>query len=125
MIGDARTVLERRLQEERGRALRSLRGVEEEERISQREASGEVARVPSSLADQGSDTQEEEKDFIVATRESDRLARIDAALKLLYRDPERYGRCERCGEPIEVERLELVPWTRLCARCAREAEASE
>ncbi len=31
----------------------------------------------------------------------------------------RYGRCERCGRPIDPERLEVRPSTRLCINCAR------
>jgi DnaK suppressor protein len=30
-----------------------------------------------------------------------------------------YGRCVRCGEPIGVERLEILPQTALCMRCQR------
>lgn len=29
-----------------------------------------------------------------------------------------YGVCERCGEPIPPERLEVVPDATLCVRCA-------
>jgi DnaK suppressor protein len=32
-----------------------------------------------------------------------------------------YGTCERCGEPIAVERLEAIPWAVLCIRHAQEA----
>jgi DnaK suppressor protein len=28
-----------------------------------------------------------------------------------------YGKCERCGEEIPVERLEAIPTARLCMRC--------
>jgi DnaK suppressor protein len=33
-----------------------------------------------------------------------------------------YGTCERCGEPISIERLEAIPWAVLCIRHAKEAE---
>lgn len=42
-------------------------------------------------------------------------AEITAALDRM--DEETYGRCERCGEAIPVERLEAVPTTRLCVTC--------
>jgi len=29
-----------------------------------------------------------------------------------------YGFCEICGKPIEGERLELLPYTTLCSKCA-------
>ncbi len=34
-----------------------------------------------------------------------------------------YGICESCGRPIDIERLEALPQTRLCIDCAREREA--
>ena len=33
-----------------------------------------------------------------------------------------YGACERCGEPIDIERLETLPWAILCIDCARKGE---
>jgi RNA polymerase-binding transcription factor DksA len=30
-----------------------------------------------------------------------------------------YGACEVCGQPIEPERLEILPQTKRCATCAR------
>jgi DnaK suppressor protein len=36
------------------------------------------------------------------------LARLDAGV---------YGQCERCGEPIGAERLEVRPFATLCIGC--------
>jgi DnaK suppressor protein len=33
-----------------------------------------------------------------------------------------YGICERCGEPIAIERLEALPWAILCIDCKRKGE---
>lgn len=33
-----------------------------------------------------------------------------------------YGTCERCGDPIPIERLETLPWAILCVDCARKGE---
>lgn len=33
-----------------------------------------------------------------------------------------YGICERCGQPIAVERLEALPWAILCIACKRKGE---
>jgi RNA polymerase-binding transcription factor DksA len=43
------------------------------------------------------------------------LGEIDAALERL-RDGV-YGSCERCTEPIQWERLEVLPTARLCTPC--------
>lgn len=116
--------LEDRLLEERKETLEDIQQAEEEEEEGQRESSGELSRTPSHMADAGSDTQEIEKDFANVNRQSDQLARIDRALRLLRRDPEAYRTCEGCGGRIEAERLDLIPWTRKCAGCAQDAERS-
>jgi len=33
-----------------------------------------------------------------------------------------YGACEKCRKPISLKRLETLPATRFCKRCARKAE---
>ncbi len=110
--------LERRLLEEREKTLESIRRGEEEEAEGQRESAGDISRIPTHMADAASDTQEAEKDLANVNRESEQLALIDEALRRLRRDPEAYGTCAECGRPIEESRLEIIPWTRLCASCA-------
>ena len=36
-----------------------------------------------------------------------------------------YGVCESCGQLIDPERLEVLPSTTLCIRCAREIEEGD
>jgi len=114
--------MERRLLGERERALDDLRQATEEESEGQRESAGELSRMPTHMADAASDTQEAEKDLANASRESNQLALIDTALRILREDPDAYTTCERCGAEIETERLDVVPWARVCAGCARERE---
>ncbi len=45
------------------------------------------------------------------------LRRIEAALARIERDPEDYGLCVECEEPIPPRRLELMPAVELCVRC--------
>lgn len=33
-----------------------------------------------------------------------------------------YGRCEGCGEPIDIQRLRLMPFTAYCVECQKEQE---
>jgi RNA polymerase-binding transcription factor DksA len=49
-----------------------------------------------------------------ATRVSNELAEIDAALERLYKTPSKYGLCEDTGREIPFERLDIVPWARTC-----------
>lgn len=44
---------------------------------------------------------------------------INAALKRI--EDGIYGECQKCGEDILPERLEVVPFTPLCRNCARES----
>ena len=50
------------------------------------------------------------------------LYETDDALRRLYKDPEAFGVCQRCGKEIEMERLDVVPQTTLCAACQRAVE---
>jgi DnaK suppressor protein len=65
---------------------------------------------------------EQEKALLLLGRSSDMLAEIDEALRRLYKEPETFGRCEECNREIELERLDVVPWTRLCAEHQARAE---
>jgi len=48
-------------------------------------------------------------------RERDLMAEVKAALKRL--DEGKYGHCDLCREPIELDHLLEVPWARYCAGC--------
>ncbi len=59
-----------------------------------------------------------ENDLSVKARgKLNRLKEIKEALKRIEKG--KYGICESCGKEIEPERLELIPWTRYCSKCAR------
>ena len=49
-----------------------------------------------------------------------KLNDIETALKSIERG--QYGTCDRCGNPIEVERLEVKPDATLCLSCQQEVE---
>ncbi len=104
---------EERLIEERERLLRPLRDfTESEEARDADEPAGNLSKVPTHPADLGTDTQDEELQATLATRRSQELAEIDAALERLARTPESFGIEERSGEPIPYERLDVIPWAR-------------
>ena len=48
---------------------------------------------------------------------TDVLARVVAALARLDQDPESFGSCAECGEPIAARRLALMPYVELCVEC--------
>ncbi len=49
-----------------------------------------------------------------------KLQDIDSALRSIEKG--QYGICERCGNPIELERLEVKPDATLCVTCQQEVE---
>ena len=51
------------------------------------------------------------------------LRAIDEAIERMKQGS--YGYCEVCGEEIEEDRLEIVPWTTLCKKHAEEAEKNK
>lgn len=104
--------IEQRLHEERNRVLTVLRRFDEDRDTSLTAASGDLSDYPFHVADHGTDSYDQEMDTVLAERASRELEEIDEALRRFYEEPERFGICENTGEPIALERLELVPWTR-------------
>lgn len=122
MNTEQRAHLERRLLQERERALRALSQFEEVARIAQRAEDGDLTIYPLHIADEGTDTMEREKEFLLASKEGRQLYWIDSALRRIYREPETYGHCLECDAEIAFERLDIVPWARLCVGCQRAEE---
>ena len=112
--------IEERLLEERKERIEVL--AEIDERFQERLEVGddELTKYPLHMADEGTDTMEEEKEFLLAHQEGEQLLEIDASLRLLYKKPEEFGVCESCGTEIGVERLEGL---RQSLRAAPDPEA--
>jgi len=49
-----------------------------------------------------------------------RLERVEAALERIRADPDQFGWCPDCGEPIPLRRLEAVPESVLCVPCLQQ-----
>jgi RNA polymerase-binding transcription factor DksA len=109
---------ERRLLEERERLTQSLARYAAETHDTVRDETGELSAFPSHPADLGTDTTDQELDASNAARQTAELAEIDAALERLYQRPAEYGRCERGGDEIPLERLEALPSARTCLKHA-------
>ena len=122
---DQRQQIERQLLREREQVLESIShfaDLNEELRSRISELSGGYDNHPADIV---SETYEQEQQFLLATVEGRRLYALDEALGRLYKTPEAFDRCEVDGEPIEFDRLMVIPETRLCARHARERDVAE
>lgn len=67
------------------------------------------------FADSAQSTAERNKVLAVIERLRENLRDVEIALGKI--DKGTYGVCERCGEPISPERLEAIPYARLCVTC--------
>jgi DnaK suppressor protein len=66
-------------------------------------------------ADTGTKTFEREQEISLANGILERVNQVERALERL--DEGSYGWCERCGNPIPVERLAAYPSATLCVTC--------
>ena len=70
--------------------------------------------------DLASEERDREINFILSDRERVKIKQVDDALGRL--DDGSYGVCESCGLEIAEERLQALPFTRLCRDCQQEQE---
>jgi len=118
---DQRDRIEKLLLREREQMVELLEQFQENEQ-DMRERAGEMSLYRMHMADLGTESQEKEKEFLLASSEGRRLYEVDDALRRLYKEPETFGVCENCGKDITFERLEVIPYARRCVDCQTEAE---
>ena len=114
--------IEKRLLQERKRALRSLGMFDLIAKLDRASGDSDLAAYTDHMADQGTEAMEREKAALFATKEGRYLYRIEEALRRLYNDPDNFGRCHGTGKPISFERLDALPHARYCIEYKRELE---
>lgn len=87
---------------------------------SLKESSGELSAYRIHWGDMATDSMEREKIIHFASKEGRLLYHIDEALRRIYRN--QYGNCEECGNPISKQRLNIIPYARLCIKCKEKEE---
>jgi RNA polymerase-binding transcription factor DksA len=110
---------EKRLLEERRRAIAQMQQFDDDMGANPDAADGEVTSWRFHMADEGTDTYEREQMLLMASREGRLLVNIDRALRRLYKSPEKYGCCDECGERIGYERLDAIPYVATCVSCKK------
>ncbi|HEY7660391.1 MAG TPA: TraR/DksA C4-type zinc finger protein [Actinomycetota bacterium] len=110
--------------------LDELRGALEEQRENLRKEINDQGGDPDS-DDAEIDVERGFADSAHSTAERARLLSVMKALRSNLRWVDRaltkmelgtYGTCERCGDPIAIERLEALPWAILCIGCKQKGE---
>lgn len=120
-----REEIERRLLRERERALRVLHRVQDETRRSLDWTNGTRPGYREESVDLSAEAVEREQAFALASKATDHLHQVEAALRLLYEHPESFGRCQGCGTEIPFERLYALPYTRSCLACRVREETAQ
>jgi DnaK suppressor protein len=92
-----------------------------------KEMQGRVKGETEGVKDEGRDTydlasdeRDREINFILNDREREKLHAIDEALERIK--DKSYGICESCEGEIQLGRLKVLPFTRLCVKCQEENE---
>src|SRR5262245_12721103 len=76
--------------------------------------------MPIHMAELGSDNFEQEFTLGLMEAEGDTLGLIESALERI--DEGKYGRCVQCDGAIPKARLNAIPYTPVCIKCAEEQE---
>lgn len=83
---------------------------------------GELSGYDNHPADIGTELYEREKDQALQQSTERQLAEINSALARMEQGV--YGRCQVCGQEIDFERLEALPWTQSCAQHTSEQHST-
>lgn len=117
--------LEKRLMQERSRALKNLGFWDQAAKQGRENADSDLQSYSDHMADQGTEAMEREKAALSATKEGRYLHRIEGALRRLYSDPKTFGKCVATGKDISIERLDAVPHARYCIEYKNKLESGE
>ena len=109
----------RRLEGERARVVAAIENLRHDHAGSMADEVDESSS-DNHLAETASVTLDREIDYSLEENETRVLGAIDSALTRIEEGT--YGRCERCGKVIEVERLEALPYATLCIEDKRRDE---
>ncbi len=81
------------------------------------ETSGQLSNVPMHMADVGTDAFEQEVSSSLLQNERQIHGEVAAALDRIENGT--FGVCQNCGGEIGKARLDALPYTRYCVKCAR------
>ncbi len=114
--------LEKRLLEERTRVMKELGYYGEQFAGTLQNSDGDLSSYSFHMADQGTDAMEREKQFLFASKEGRYLWHVNEALRRLYFEADKFGKCQECGGEIGFDRLDALPHARLCIKCKAKEE---
>ncbi|MEF3695360.1 MAG: TraR/DksA C4-type zinc finger protein [Candidatus Cloacimonadota bacterium] len=92
-----------------------VENINREQSIGSRESSGDLSSYAFHQADQGSDTNVMEHTVMMMEQERDKIRLLNDALKRIYDGS--FGICDICGENIQENRLDAIPYVSTCFDC--------
>lgn len=107
----------------RAKTTGQLRQLETDLHKSRKDSAGDLSGYAYHMADAGTDAYAQELESNIASGESETLHQIDDALMRI--DDGTFGICDMCGEPINVKRLEVMPYACMCIKCQSEEEKAK
>ena len=85
-------------------------------------ASATVSKLPMDNAEIASDVFEQDMALLSLESEEELLRQVETALERIEKGT--YGTCEECEKPIDVNRLDFLPFATTCLSCQQEIEKS-
>ena len=107
--------IRQRLERERDAAIRRLRELGISPHLDEDSAPHAGTDTMRDEGDVAQASERQDLSFMTRERIAERVNQLSAALRRLHEGE--YGRCERCGEPIEPARLAALPEATTCRRC--------
>lgn len=111
---------EKLLQEKRKEVLEEIRDIEPKVEGNPLNEGEENTPFPTHIADIADVESRRDRDSYILDHLSTTFKEINLSLEKIIEGE--YGKCEKCGEKINVERLEAIPYTRYCKECAEKKE---
>lgn len=89
-------------------------------RKTRSEAAGDLSSMPIHMADIGSDAFDQEFTLSLLQNEEGTLGQVETALERI--EDGVYGSCQECGCKIPKQRLNAIPFTPFCVKCAEKLQ---
>ncbi len=107
---------ERLLLKEKEEIINSIKNINNEFSTNLKDEIDELSVYDNHPGDIATETYQMEMNYALDTHRKEELKNIEEALKKIKEN--KYGICELCGIGISDERLEFLPSTKLCSKCA-------
>ena len=109
-----------KLQEEKRQVQASLDRISKQNKESMENYHNDSSRYDNHPADIGTEVYMMEQDKGKENHLKNILWEIDESLENLRKG--KYGLCKTCDQPIDKERLELIPYLKTCVECSKELD---